>query len=254
MSRMTRREFLKLGAVALPTVFGVDARFVEPTALRIRQVKLNPAGKCRLVHFSDFHFKGNEEYAAEVVRTINELAPEFVCFTGDLVERRRFAAPALSFIRQIKAPVFGCPGNHEYSSGVNFHDYENAFAATGGAWLADRNIVFERWNLEIVGMGVVGLNIVPPLPATRRLLLMHYPLMADRLADRRFDLILAGHSHGGQVRLPLWGSIIVPHGVGRYDLGYYETTGGPLYVNPGIGTYRLPVRFNCRPELTLITI
>jgi predicted MPP superfamily phosphohydrolase len=251
---MTRREFLKLGAIALPTVFGVDARFVEPTALRVRQFKLNPAGKIRLVHFSDFHFKGNEEYATEVVRTINGLTPDFVCFTGDLVERRHFAAPALSFIRQIKAPAFGCPGNHEYSSGVNFRDYENGFAATGGAWLADRNIVFERHDLEIVGMGIVGLNIVPPLPATRRLLLMHYPLMADRLVDRRFDLILAGHSHGGQVRLPWWGSIIVPHGVGRYDFGYYETTGGPLYVNPGIGTYRLPIRFNCRPELTVITL
>ncbi|MFN2542484.1 MAG: metallophosphoesterase [Chthoniobacterales bacterium] len=254
MSRMTRREFLKLGAFAVPAALGVDAQFIEPTALRVRRWELNPAGKCRLVHFSDFHFKGNEQYAGEVVRTINELGPDFVCFTGDLVERRRFAAPALSFIRQIKAPVYGCPGNHEYSSGVNFHDYEKAFGAAGGAWLADRNIVSKRHDLEIVGMGIVGLNIVPPLPATRRLLLMHYPLMADRLGDRRFNLILAGHSHGGQVRLPLWGSIIVPRGVGRYDLGSYQTAGGPLYVNPGIGTYRLPVRFNCRPELTVITL
>jgi len=109
-------------------------------------------------------------------------------------------------------------------------------------------------ELNLVGMGIVDLGIVPPLTATRRLLLIHYPLMADRLGDRHFDLILAGHSHGGQVRLPLWGSIIVPRGVGRYDLGYYETAGGPLYVNPGIGTYRLPFRFNCPPELTLITI
>jgi uncharacterized protein len=67
-------------------------------------------------------------------------------------------------------------------------------------------------------------------------------------------LILAGHSHGGQVRLPFWGALIVPRGVGRYDLGYYKTAGGPLYVNAGIGTYRLPFRFNCRPEITLITI
>ena len=254
MSAMTRREFLKLGTLAVPTVLGVDARFVEPTALHVRDFKLNPAGNCRLVHFSDFHFKGDQQYGAEVVGRINELAPEFVCFTGDLVEHRRFAEEALGFIRRIEAPVYGCPGNHEYSSGVSFRDYEKSFAATGGAWLADRNVLLERHDLEIVGMGIVGLKIVPPLPTKWRLLLIHYPLMADHLRDRHFDLILAGHSHGGQVRLPLWGSIIVPRGVGRYDLGYYETAGGPLYVNPGIGTYRLPFRFNCPPELTVITI
>jgi predicted MPP superfamily phosphohydrolase len=254
MTGMTRRKFLKLGTLAVPTMLGLDARFIEPTALRVRHFELNPGGNCRFVHFTDFHHKGNVHYAAEVVRTINDLTPEFVCFTGDLVEQRRFADEALSFIRQIKAPVYGCPGNHEYSSGVSFPDYEKTFAATGGAWLADRNLVLQHHALEIVGMGIVGLKIVPPSPANRRLLLIHYPLMADRLGERRFDLILAGHSHGGQVRLPFLGSLIVPKGVGRYDLGYYETAGGPLYVNPGIGTYRLPFRFNCRPEITLITI
>src|SRR5205823_6684985 len=81
--------------------------------------KLNPKGECRFVHFSDFHHKGNATYAAEVVRTINDLAPDFVCFTGDLVEQRHFSDEALGFIQQIKAPVYGCPGNHEYSSGVS---------------------------------------------------------------------------------------------------------------------------------------
>jgi uncharacterized protein len=53
------------------------------------------------------------------------------------------------------------------------------------------------------------------------------------------------------VRIPFHGPVVVPSGVGRYDLGFYETSGGPLYVNAGIGTYRVPWRFNCRPEITL---
>ena len=220
MESMTRRKFLRLGALAVPAALGIDARFVEPTALRVRQLPLNPNGNCRFVHFTDFHHKGNVRYAAEVVRTINALAPEFVCFTGDIVERRHFAEEALGFIRQIKAPVYGCPGNHEYSSGISFRDCEATFAATGGSWLMDRNLVLPNYDLEIVGMGIVGLKNVPPLPAHRRLLLMHYPRVADHLGDRRFDLIQAGHSHGGQVRLPFWGALIVPRGVGRYDLGY----------------------------------
>jgi uncharacterized protein len=83
---------------------------------------------------------------------------------------------------------------------------------------------------------------------------MHYPGMANELKGRRFDLILAGHSHGGQVRLPFVGALILPHGVGPYDFGYYDTPAGPLYVNAGIGTYRIPVRWNCRPEITVVTM
>jgi predicted MPP superfamily phosphohydrolase len=255
MTAITRRQFLKIGALAaVPTALGVDARFIEPTALRVRHLPLNGNGNCRFVHFTDFHHKGNADYAAEIVRTINALQPEFVCFTGDIVEDRHFADEALGFIREIKAPVYGCPGNHEYSSGISFRDCERAFAATGGAWLMDRSLVLPQHDLEIVGMGIVGLRDVPPLAASRRLLLMHYPLVADHLGDRKFDLILAGHSQGGQVRLPFWGALILPRGVGKYDLGYYETAGGPLHVSAGVGTYVLPIRLNCQPEITLITI
>jgi uncharacterized protein len=254
MSAITRRQFLKVGALALPAALGADARFVEPTALRVRRLQLNPAGTCDFVHLTDFHYKGDAKYAAEIVRAINALQPDFVCFTGDIVEERPFADEALRFIREIKAPVYGCPGNHEYSSGISFRNCRSAFAATGGAWLMDRGLLVPQHDLEIVGMGIIGLRDVPPLPASRRLLLIHYPLVADHLGDRQFDLILAGHSHGGQMRLPFWGAPILPRGVGKYDLGYYQTAGGPLHVSAGVGTCFLPLRLNCPPEITLIRI
>lgn len=254
MFRITRRKFLGLSALALPALAGVDGRWIEPTSLRVRELKLKPNGDCRLVHFSDFHHKGDVHYAAEIVRTINDLAPDFVCFTGDLVEDYVFAPEALSFIRQIKVPVYGSPGNHDYSCGASFPDYESAFAATGGAWLADRCVFLPRHNLELVGMGIGGFGAMTRVKAERHLLLLHYPAVSDRLEGNQFDLIMSGHSHGGQVRVPFLGSIIVPHGVGRYDYGYYETLGGPLNVNPGVGTFYLPIRFNCRPELTVVTI
>ena len=254
MTKITRRKFLGLTALTLPVALGVDARFIEPTALRVTKFNLGGRGSCRFVHFTDFHHKGDVKYAAEVVRTINELAPEFVCFTGDLVEDARFATEALSFIQQIRAPVYGSPGNHDYWSRVSFPDFERAFEATGGAWLVDRTIVLPKHDLELVGMALRGIHAFTAPRASRQVLLMHYPEMANGLHDRRFDLILAGHSHGGQVRLPFYGALIVPHGVGPYELGYYETPGGPLYVNAGIGTYRIPLRLNCRPEVTVITM
>lgn len=253
MSKITRRKFLGLTALTLPAVaLGANHSLAGTTRLRVTKLKGGP-GNCRFVHFTDFHHKGDVEYAAELVRTINQLKPAFVCFTGDLVEEARFGQEALSFVRQIEAPVFGVPGNHDFQSGVPFSDFREAFAATGGAWLADESVLVAEHDLEIVGVGRKGIRDLPALEASRHLLLLHFPIVANRI-ERRFDLILAGHSHGGQIRLPMVGALIVPKGVAGYDHGYYETQGGPLYVNAGIGTYRIPFRWNCRPEITLVTL
>jgi predicted MPP superfamily phosphohydrolase len=253
MSKITRRKFLGLSALALPaTALGADFTVLETTTLRVTRCKCGP-GTCRFVHFSDFHHKGDVEYAAEVVRTINQLAPDFVCFTGDLIEEARFGPEALSFIQKIEAPVYGVPGNHDFQSGIPFSDFANAFAASGGSWLADESALVAKHDLEIVGMGRKGVHGFATPRAARQILLLHYPLIANGLG-RRFDLILAGHSHGGQIRLPFLGALALPKGVGGYDHGYYETPGGPLYVNAGIGTYRIPFRWNCRPEITVITL
>lgn len=251
---MTRRKFLGLGLVALPAAAGVDARFAEPTWLRVTHFDLSPQPTHRFVQISDLHYKGDAEYAVKVVATINGLAPEFVCFTGDLIEDARFAPAALDFIRQIQRPVYGCPGNWDYGSRADFELYRKAFGATGGAFLEDRNVVLEKEGLELIGMGLRGVHSLGEAQAARRILLIHYPIQADRLDGRRYDLILAGHSHGGQVRLPFYGAPVLPYGVGRYESGRYDSLGGTLYVNAGIGTYMFPVRFNCRPEITVIGI
>jgi hypothetical protein len=255
MSGISRRKFLSFGALALPTLVGADALMLAPTRLRVSKLNLNAAGKCRFVHFSDFHYEGDADYAEEVIATINDLKPAFVCFTGDLVEKRQYATQALAFIRRIEAPVYGIPGNHDYRSGSPLSEYERAFVKTGGAWLPHRNIVLPQYDIELVGMGITGMPEMPAKEVTRHLLLLHYPSVADCLGQRCFDLILAGHSHGGQVRLPLIGALTLPSGVGSYDYGRYDTRSGTLYVNAGIGTLSsFPVRFNCPPEITVVTI
>jgi predicted MPP superfamily phosphohydrolase len=254
MKRISRRQFLGLGLIALPAAAGIDARFAEPTWLRVTHLDLNPNPSCRFVQFSDLHYRGDAEFAAKIVRTINALEPDFVCFTGDLIEEARFAGPALDLVRQIERPVYGCPGNWDYDAHADFGDYQKAFRATGGEWLEDRSVFLPGYELEIFGVGMRGERVFPELRAKRRLLLIHYPMLVERLADRHYDLILAGHSHGGQVRVPFYGALVLPYGVGPYEKGRYESLGGPLYVNVGVGTYLLPVRFNCRPELTVIRL
>ncbi len=248
---ITRRRFLALAALAVPAAVAAEAYCLEPTMLRVRRLRTGDNLGCRLVHFTDFHYKGDAGYAASVIDAINALQADFACFTGDLVEDKAFAPEALDFIRQIKVPVYGNPGNHDYWSGADFREYEKAFAATGGAWLADRALYLPRHDLALIGGGR-GMHMLPSSDASRQVLLMHYPMMVEGLKQRRFDLILAGHSHGGQIRLPGWGALVVPYGVGRYDLGLYRTPNGPMHVSSGIGTVYVPLRFNCPPAIALI--
>ena len=91
-------------------------------------------------------------------------------------------------------------------------------------------------------------------PGAKRILLAHYPLVVENIKEGAYDLILSGHGHGGQVRLPFIGALIVPYGVNGYQVGTYSTPAGRLHVSSGLGTYYLPVRFFCRPEITLIEL
>lgn len=256
--KLNRRRFFTVAALASPLAFLADAKWIEPTGVKLRRVKLAPGSAAhRLVHFTDLHHKGDRKYLESVVATINSLAPEFVCFTGDLIEDGKFLAETLEILAGIKAPMYGVPGNHDYWSKASFEPIGKCFAATGGAWLVDEQIEIAGGKINLLGQAQIGPR--HPVPATKpgmtNILLIHYPAWVKNLGGAKYDLILAGHSHGGQVRIPFYGPVVVPFGVDEFDQGLFHTASGPLYVNPGIGyIYDYNFRFNCRPEITWIEI
>lgn len=260
LKRFSRRDFLlKFGTAfaAAPFATVADAKWIEPTWLRVRRLRIgNGQPTIRLVHFSDLHYKGDRSYAESVVKTINSFSPDLVCFTGDIMEQARFLPEALEILSGIKSPMYGVPGNHDYWSGASFEVIGQCFRATGGDWLLDEQRAVAGGKINLVGITCRGFyDALPPLnPDTKNILLMHYPAWIKRQGDRKFDLALAGHSHGGQVRIPFYGALILPFGVDQYDLGLFQTQSGPLYVNPGIGWFYVDVRFNCRPEVTVIEV
>ena len=253
MSKINRRRFL-LGAIAAaPALVWADASWVEPQWVKIRTIRLagkNPAH--RFVHFTDIHHKGDRAYLESVVNKINGLSPDAVCFTGDLIEEARFIPETLEILQKIKSPLYGVPGNHDYWSHAKFEDIGKAFAATGGAWLMDSQVTTADGKVHIGGVTCLRGRPAPLAPKApgKNILLLHYPLMAEKVAHS-YDLLLAGHSHGGQVRLPFYGAFIVPYWVGKYEVGMFRVPAGRLYVNPGIGFLLTPIRFNCRPEITV---
>jgi len=202
------------------------------------------------------HHKGDTGYLESVIQKINALSPEFVCFTGDLIEKTQYLDEALKILSRIKSPLYGVPGNHDYWSHAPFNVIAKCFSGTGGAWLMDENRLVAGGSINIIGATCTSANDrLPSLdPKARNILLMHYPAWFKRLRDQKFNLMLAGHSHGGQVRIPFYGALVVPFGVDEYDLGLFQTNLGPLYVNSGIGWFHINVRFNCRTEITVIEI
>jgi len=261
LNKLNRRRFLATLGVACagaPVATVADAKWLEPTWLKIRRVRIG-AGKPahRFVHFSDLHHKGDQKYLQTVINAINSLSPDFVCFTGDIVEDQKFLPEALDALFRIKSPMFGVPGNHDYWSRISFEPVFKSFGATGGAWLLDDARATADGQVNIIGASCnrAFQSLPPSNPSAKNILLFHYPAHAKQLGGRKFDLMLAGHSHGGQVRFPFYGAPVLPYGVDEYDLGLFQTESGPLYVNAGIGyigDYNF--RFNCRPEITVIEI
>jgi len=254
---MTRRRFLFSALGCAPLLACADARWLEPEWVKVRHQKsTSGATICRLVHITDIHHKGDTAYLESVVRKINALSPDAVCFTGDIVEQRVYLPEALSILAKIQSPIVGVPGNHDYWSGSDFHEIGHAFYKRGGAWLLNEQFPIAGGKILLTGATCMEgrPKTAPPAAGVNNIMLMHYPIMADRLSPHRYDLLLAGHSHGGQVRIPFYGAIMVPYWVGRYQMGMFQTAAGPLYVNPGLGYLVARVRFCCRPEITVFDI
>lgn len=253
--RFSRRAWLRLLLLAAPLLAAGHARWVEPRWLKVRRLRpgAGPATH-RIVHFTDLHYRGDRARLADVIATINALQPDLVCFTGDIIEEATHLPGALELLRAIRAPLYGVPGNHDYWSQADFAPIADCFASTGGRWLLDEAVPTQDGKLNLLGSDGRRAPELEPRPGMKNILLLHYPAWADQLGDRKFDLILAGHSHGGQVRLPFIGPLVLPFLVEDYDLGLFHTRSGPLYVNPGIGWFYLNLRLNCRPELTVIEV
>lgn len=225
---------------------------IERKWLRTKHHQLNPDG-VRIAHFSDLHYKGDKSLFEGVIERIHRSDCEFAVFTGDLIDGHdeTYLDEALEAIASIEIPVFGVPGNHDRVDAISTERYRQAFRQTGGDWLFNE-------TASMGGFDVYG-TVTQQVPVRngsgkKALLLAHYPATCDRKSNSKFDLVLSGHSHGGQIRLPFFGPMILPSGVGAYDRGLFETNIGPLHVSQGVGWFKIPARFLCPPEVSILTV
>jgi predicted MPP superfamily phosphohydrolase len=279
-SRVTRRTFLRGSAAAvagLALYSGEIARHEISVLTPTIAIDNLPSAfhNFRIVQISDIHFDEYTEpsFLRRVLVHVNALAPDLVLLTGDFISytplAHNFSTGAMhrcaEVLRDIACPQrFAVMGNHDSFLGVPV--VQPILAGVGIPLLVDEHVAIERAGQPLWLCGVndpVGFvpnldNAIPANPDGPVLLMSHGPDYADEvLAHPRghlVDLMLAGHSHGGQVRLPLIGALHTPPLGSKYVEGLFRLGRMKLYVNRGIGTVGLPFRLNCPPEITLFTL
>lgn len=250
------------------------AHRMEPEHLTITRViapmpRLGPGfDGYRIVQISDIHMGGwmNRQRLRDIVTLVNAQRPDLIVITGDFVTRRvpYCVEDFLAVLPELSAPdgVVAVPGNHDHSAGIA--PVRRMMAQCGIRDLSNAVMTLARGadQLHIAGVDDVTSRkarldqVLAKLPQEgAALLLCHVPDFADvSAATGRFDLQLSGHTHGGQIRLPVLGALIGPKHGRRYVAGFGLVEDMALYVNRGVGMVSLPVRLNCSPEISVFRL
>ena len=275
---ISRRTFLKAslavlgGAIASAPLAWLYATQIEPDWLEIERVSvpllgLDPSlSGFTLAHFSDLHLGPHmsAEEALRVVERVNASGAQVVVYSGDFVSQlhQGEAETIVEVFSRLHASegVFAILGNHDHWTDADL--VAEAARAAGVTLLRNQGMALQDGALWLAGVDDVwegkqdlrGALEAAPDRATR-ILLAHEPDFADEAAaGGKVALQLSGHSHGGQVRLPFLGATVLPHLGRKYPYGLRQVGSMWLYTNRGVGVVSPPVRFNCRPELTLLTL
>ncbi|MDB5309020.1 MAG: putative metallophosphoesterase [Gemmataceae bacterium] len=276
--QLTRRRFFALagGTVACGVGAGAYAHWVEPhwAAIVRRDLPLPGlsgalAGKV-LVHISDLHVGSTDpDHLTACLRTVSALRPDIVAITGDFMtcDGREQADRVPEVLSHLAPPPLGCfavPGNHDYGSRWHRPDVADLLSArlAGCGVELLRNGVKEVAGLQVAGVDDLWAGRSRPAsalagldPARPAVVLCHNPDAVDQAGWGGFrGWVLAGHTHGGQCKPPLFRPPILNLRNPRYAAGAYDLGDGRwLYVNRGLG-YVQKVRFNARPEITLFRL
>lgn len=278
--RTTRRKFFRIAAGTGVAALALDTTLVAPNLPQIirKEIALrrwpSQLDGFTVVVLSDFHY--DPYFSVHPLRAsinmVNELRPDLIVLTGDFVSvptvgsQKEAAAevdPCAVLLRQMQARhgLWAILGNHDALTDP--HHIVDSLRAAGIQVLLDESAAIERNGGRFWLSGVKDvLEQKPSLDAALRgipadepvLLLAHEPDFADYVARYPVDLQLSGHSHGGQVRIPFVRPLFLPGLARKYIWGLYKIGPLTLYTNAGLGTVVLPIRMNCPPEITLLTI
>ena len=272
--------------ILIISLFLLYARFVSTTGLIVKEYRIkntnlpNNFYGLKIVHLSDLHYgrTTKKKQLDNMVKQINLLKPDVVILSGDLIDRdtklnNKIIEEITTSLKGIKVTLnkYAIMGNHDFK----FKQWSLIIENSEFTNLDDTyNLIYKDTNEPILITGLstniekktkisVKMKAVNTYLDTfktkelrgkdpkYKILVLHEPDFIDKFNVSDYDLILAGHSHNGQIRLPIIGAVILPAGSKEYYAPYYKLPGGDLFISSGVGTSVASFRFLNRPSINL---
>lgn len=261
-------------ALALWTLWGNTALTISTFTISDSRIPAEFSG-FRIIQISDLHNAEFGKNNSALLRKISEAEPDMIAITGDLVDARHTNTEiALDFVREAVqiAPVYYVTGNHEAAL-PQYDSLKKNLEAAGAAILENETVSLASHSGAVTLIGLSDpnfashggdasdmiretLNYLKTDETAYTILLSHRPELFETYVDCSINLVLSGHAHGGQFRLPFIGGLIAPNQglFPRYDAGLYTESNTDMIVSRGLGNSIIPLRFNNRPEIILIVL
>lgn len=259
------------------SLFLIWSRFIEPNLLITKKYKFNlenPDNKLKVIIFSDIHIGvyNEKKILDRVVKKIDKINPDLVLIPGDFVyfADEEKLNDYFSILSRIEAPKLAVLGNHDYGREENniSQRITSSLEKAGVLMIDNKTKVLEINNKRIEFIGLADIWVGNPdysvlnsdnseSGVSLRILLSHNPDSVYEVSSlnnaKKIDLMISGHTHAGQIRLPIIYKKIIPSEHG-FDKGFYNINNINLFITPGIGNVALPLRFLNLPEISLMEV
>lgn len=272
--------------VALVIGIIIYARYIGTSGLYVKEYKVTNSSipdsfyGTKIIQISDIHYGRTikKKELESLVKKVNRLKPDIIVLTGDLIDKDtmltdRMANVISNILKDLEARIgkYAITGNHDYK----FDKWATIIADSGFTNLNDRYDIIYDNSTQPIFLGGLSTNTYQKEKTLEekikvmndyfntqteenkntfpqyKILIIHEPDYVEQVNPENYDLILAGHSHDGQIRLPGVGAIILPSGAKKYYKNYYNLNGTDFYISSGIGTSRYNFRLFNRPSINL---
>lgn len=266
--------------ILIVTVFLLYSRFISTKGLDLKEYKIVNTNLpdsfygFKIIHITDIHYGRtiDKKDLENLVKEINKSKPDIVVLTGDLIDKdtkqtEKIKQELIDSLSKINSNIgkYAIKGNHDY----NFDDWNYIIENAGFKDLNDTYEIIYNKSYEPISIIGISTNLKGNLTINDKtnkieeelntlevkpsysILLIHEPDYINQINIDNYNLILAGHSHGGQIRLPFIGAIIKPTKAEKYYNEYYKINNTDLYISYGIGTSNLSFRLFNKPSFNL---
>lgn len=236
---------------------------VESKSFGVTELDIALGLGLRAVQISDTHIDTSVYNLHDLIDLVGSLRPEIIFYTGDLLTTVKGLEDSITFLLSLGelAEVYFVLGNHDIWSGLTASQLRDLVHTSNNIFVLDNESVYHDgfWIIGVNDPYTYNSDLNKALQGVDgsgpKVLLAHSPQIIGEAAGE-VDVVLAGHTHGGQIRLPFIGPLWLPLPPKylKYDYGLFMVSNTRMFVTRGVGTTFLPVRFNCPPEIVLLRL